>query len=299
MAKEINAQVSIAQEFSGQAYKAVGDYVAKSRKALHEKLAGDTNENERQSLNSELAKLRREEQVMNILIGAAIGAGGASVTKEGLSSAAEKKRDLMIADSKVFPGITDKVTTISNTSGRSDGVRNDQTKIGGTRVDLDSLCGKVNERCVVLRDRMGFPVLDSDGKTQLVLDEKGLVQFDPTAAHMSLDGFLKTEEGQKMFGLTGGVQGIKGTLFGIPYETGSWQDRLIESFAGTHDHIGGKLTGLYDDQGNIKRGMTERERDSYDRGSVAAIVPSASFATAELLPPAIWSAISVLLQGAK
>ncbi len=45
--------------------------------------------------------------------------------------------------------------------------------------------------------------------------------------------------------------------FGTPYEAGSWQDKLIESFAGTHDMIGGKLSGLYDDQGNIKRGMSQ------------------------------------------
>ena len=36
-------------------------------------------------------------------------------------------------------------------------------------------------------------------------------------------------------------------------EITSWQDNLIEAFAGTHDMIGGKLTGLYDGQGNTKR----------------------------------------------
>ena len=36
------------------------------------------------------------------------------------------------------------------------------------------------------------------------------------------DNFLKTPNGQKMAGLTGGVQGAQGTLFGIPYAAGSW-----------------------------------------------------------------------------
>jgi hypothetical protein len=39
-------------------------------------------------------------------------------------------------------------------------------------------------------------------------------------------------ESQKMSGATGGIQGEKGTLFGEPYAAGSWQDKLIEAFAG-------------------------------------------------------------------
>jgi hypothetical protein len=51
---------------------------------------------------------------------------------------------------------------------------------------------------------------------------------------------------------TGCVQGYKGTLFDEPYNAGSWQDKLIGSFAGTHDMIGGKLSGgVYDSQGGI------------------------------------------------
>jgi filamentous hemagglutinin len=103
-----------------------------------------------------------------------------------------------------------------------------------------------------------------------------------------------------MRGLTGGVQGYTGTLFGKPYEKGSWQDKLIESFAGTHDVIGGKLTGLYDDKGNIKQGMSDTERAIYNYGvTTAAIVPSIPFAAAQGLPPEVWNAISILLKAAK
>ena len=63
--------------------------------------------------------------------------------------------------------------------------------------------------------------------------------------------FSKPQMVKKMSGPTGGVQGYKGTLFGTPYVAGSWQDKLIESFAVTHDMIGGKLSGLYDSQGGI------------------------------------------------
>lgn len=34
------------------------------------------------------------------------------------------------------------------------------------------------------------------------------------------------------------------------------QDKLIEAFAEPHDYIGGKRSELYDEQGNIKQGMT-------------------------------------------
>jgi hypothetical protein len=36
----------------------------------------------------------------------------------------------------------------------------------------------------------------------------------------------------------GGVQGEAGKLFGVQYTVGSWQDRLIEAFAGPHDWFG-------------------------------------------------------------
>jgi len=103
-----------------------------------------------------------------------------------------------------------------------------------------------------------------------------------------------------MLGPTGGVQGLQGTLFGVPYSRGSWQDKLIEAFGGTHDVIGGKLTGLYDSQGNIKQGMSDAERAVYNYGvTTTAILPSIPFAAAQGLPPEVWKAISILLSAAK
>lgn len=299
VAKEINAQVTITQEFSGQAYKAVGDYFSEQRAALKNIMDTSKDDQERRKAEASMDQLRREEQVMNVLIGAVIGMGGTATTKEGLSSAAEKMRTVMIEDSKKFRGITDGTTTITNISGPSAGIRSDEVKLGGTRADLDFLCGKNNERCVVLKNEFGQAVLDANGKTQLVLDKNGMVQFDKEAANLSLAGFLDTAEGKKMFGLTGGIQGVKGTLFGVPYEAGSWQDTLIESFSGAHDLIGGKLLGLYDESGNIKRGMTDSSRSIHDKLSTVALIPSAPFAASEMLPPAVWTAISILLQNAK
>ncbi len=298
VAKKINAQVTISQEFSGQAYKLVDDFVDTNSKTLKRKIDESRDEMEKQRLNEELAMVRRSGQVINILIGTAIGYGGAVTTKEALSSAAENMRVLMIEDSERFKGITDGVTTISNTSGNSTGVRNDGEKLGGTRIDEDTLCGKQYYRCKIVATEAGAPILDANGKIQFILDADGRVQFDPVAAKSTLQAFLESDEGQKMRGITGGVQGVKGTLFGIPYEAGSWQDHLIEAFAGTHDYVSGKLLGLYDSRGNLKQGMTQQERDTADRLSAVAVVPSAPFAMAELLPPAVWSAISILLKNA-
>jgi filamentous hemagglutinin len=86
------------------------------------------------------------------------------------------------------------------------------------------------------------------------------------------------------------------TLFGTPCPPGSWQEKLIEAFGGTHDMIGGKLSGLYDEQGNIKRGMSATERNAYDAYSAVAIVPAAPFAAAEEFPPEVWKAIGILLK---
>lgn len=47
-------------------------------------------------------------------------------------------------------------------------------------------------------------------------------------------------ENQKMAGATGGIQGWKGTLFGIPYAADSLPDKVAESFGGPHDLIGGQ-----------------------------------------------------------
>ncbi|MHA6853651.1 hypothetical protein [Ralstonia pseudosolanacearum] len=142
--------------------------------------------------------------------------------------------------------------------------------------------------------------MDANGKTQLALNEKGQVQFDPDAAGVkSLDEFLQTKEGQRLAGATGGIQGVKGTLFGVPYEAGSWQDRLIESFAGTHDLVGGKLSGLYDDQGNATRGRSGSEKMFHETWTMVAISISAPFAMSEQLPSPVWNAISILLKAAK
>jgi filamentous hemagglutinin len=193
-------------------------------------------------------------------------------------------RQLMIEDSKKFKGVTDGKAVLSNTSGVSHGVRGDGMKVGGTRMDLDLLCGPANERCVT----------NPDGS--LAVEPNGNITF--TAG--SFEEFIETSDGKKMIGPAGGVQGAKGKLFGVDYEAGSWQDQMIEAFSGTHDMLGGKLTGLYDEEGNIKRGMSGSERQFYDKAvTTTAVLPSTPFAAAEFLSPDLWKAMSIFLKGAR
>ena len=298
--KEINAQVQITQTFGQQASRAVGDYAQIQRNALHERAKSATAAEEKE-IQTQLNDLSTQERVMNVLIGAVSGMGGTALTKETLSAAADEMRQIMIEDSKKFKGITDGTAPLSNLSGKSEGVRGDGTKIGGTRVDLDGVCGQSNERCKKQVDGEGKFILDEKDIPKLLLNGDGMAQFDYEidGKKISLADFLNTREGQKMAGLTGGIQGAEGTLFGIPYAAGSWQDKLIEAFGGTHDVIGGQAVGLYDEQGNIQRGMTEIETKAYDVWSGAAIAPATPFAAATLLPPEAWKAISILLEASK
>ena len=291
--KDINAQVAITQEFGRAAGKAVSNYSQTQRQELQAQLKKATTDEDKQAVQMKINDLNKEERAMNILIGAVTGVGASSITKEGLSATADQMRQLMIEDSQKFAGVTDGATTLTNMSGTSEGVRGDGVKVGGTRVDLDFLCGVDNKRCKT--------DIDENGVKQLSLNDKGQVQFGGKTAGMSLAKFLEiTQEGKDMSGPTGGIQGMKGTLFGIPYASGSWPDKLIEAFSGTHDMIGGKVSGLYDEQGNIKRGMTDAERSIYNNAvTTTAILPSLPFAAAELLSPEVWKAMSILLKGAK
>jgi filamentous hemagglutinin len=282
--QEIQAQTKITQEFSKQASTAIASYSDQQKKDLQAQINDKKiSEADKAVLQKQLDDVKTEERVLNILVGAVTGFGQTAMTKESLAAAADEMRALMVKDSATFAGVMDSTgKKLSNNSGTSEGVNGDGVKLGGTRVDLDLLCGPGNARC------------SFEKKPDGSIDTSKPVTFNG-----SLDDFLKTPDGQKMSGPTGGVQGYKGTLFGTPYEAGSWQDKLIESFAGTHDMIGGKLSGLYDSQGNIKQGMSPTEKALYDRWAEAAIPVSAPFAAAQGLPPQVWNAIGILLGAAR
>ena len=105
--------------------------------------------------------------MLNILVGAVTGFGQTMVTKESLKAAAEQMREVMIKDSSIFAGVVDSTgRVLSNATGTSEGVNRYGFKLGGTRIDLDKLCGVNDERCMK----------NSDGS--LNLDAQNRIQFD-------------------------------------------------------------------------------------------------------------------------
>ena len=294
--QEIQAQTKITQEFSKQASTAIASYSDQQKKDLQAQIKA-ASDADKATLQKQLDDVKNEERVLNILVGAVTGLGATAVTKESLAAAADEMRTLMVKDSSTFAGVVDSTgKKLSNVSGASEGMNGDGVKLGGTRVDLDLLCGPSNERCTFEKKPDG----SIDTSKPVTFKGPDVQKPDGTTGPQTLDEFLATPDGKKMEGSTGGVQGYKGTLFGTPYEAGSWQDKLIESFAGPHDMIGGKLSGLYDSQGNIKQGMSDTERAVYNYGvTTTAILPSIPFAAAQGLPPEVWNAVSVLLKAAK
>ena len=294
--QEIQTQTQITQEFGKQASTAVQSYSQTQRKELQDQIKTASDE-DKATLQKQLDDVNTQERVLNILVGAVTGFGQTAVTKESLAAAADQMRTLMAKDSATFAGVVDSTgKKLSNNSGTSEGINGDGVKLGGTRVDLDLLCGPDNARCAFEKKPDG----SIDTSKPVTFKGPDVQKPDGSTGPQTFDEFLATSEGQKMSGPTGGVQGYKGTLFGEPYEPGSWQDKLIESFAGTHDMIGGKLSGLYDDQGNIKRGMSQAEKVVYDKAvTTTAILPSLPFAAAQGLPPQVWNAIGIFLGAAK
>ncbi|WP_346309070.1 hemagglutinin repeat-containing protein [Limnohabitans sp.] len=293
--QEVQAQVAITSEFGKQAGKAIKDYSEEQRKSLREQAKNASTPEEKAQTEQALKDVNMQERALNILVGALTGFGGTMLSKEAFSMAGEKMRDLMIEDSQKFAGVVDSTgkPLFSNISGDSSGVNDDGHKIGGTRADLDLLCGAGGARCDISKNPDGS--IDSSKPVKFLGDE--VLNPDGTTSRKSYEDFLKTADGQKMLSAPfGGLQGGDRTLFGQPYEKGSWQDKLIEAFAGPHDLIGGKLSGLYDAQGNATQERTPATIKTQNLWSAAALLPAAPFAASQLLSPEIWKAIAILLK---
>ena len=114
---------------------------------------------------------------------------------------------------------------------------------------------------------------------------------------MSLVDFLyKDPEGKKVSGLTGGIQGGKGTLSDRPYPPGGVLDFMHESYGGSHDFISGTFSSYYDGKGNARRGLSTTQENLYEIWAAVALFPSTPFAMSEALPSEAWRALDVLLK---
>ena len=85
-------------------------------------------------------------------------------------------------------------------------------------------------------------------------------------------------------GWFGGIQGKQGFLFGVPYRPGSWQDALVETYAGPHDYLNSWFS--YDASGNIRAGMSGLERGVSQALNWTDVILATPFGTASAVPPA-------------
>ncbi|MDF3822754.1 hemagglutinin repeat-containing protein [Leptospira sp. 96542] len=270
--QEIESQLRITAEFGHQAHTAVADYSKNKRTELKELLKNASTEQDRQTIQAQIDEINMQERVLNVLIGAVTGFGGAAALRESLDAAADKMRELMIEESKKFPGVVDKdgKLLVSNDSGKSAGLDGDGKKLAGTRIDLEKLCA--DNLCEN----------NADG-TRTFKGSKE--EFEKRLKEFS--------------GPTGGVQGSKGTLFGFEYSPGGFVDHLMESFAGSHDFLFGSRSGLYDDQGNANQARLDGTKTIHEGWSAIGVLGSSPFAAAQGLPPDVWNGIAMFLRAGK
>ncbi|NMU92541.1 adhesin, partial [Achromobacter ruhlandii] len=294
--RQVQAEAEIVAAFGQQAGAAIERHAEQKRGELRQQIKVTEDPEKIKALQAQINEINTQERLLNVAVGALGGSGGVAALQAGLSEAADRMRRYTIADSKKFAGITDGETTLDNKSGESAGIRGDGFKTAGTRVVLDTLCGPTNDQCKRQVDSHGKEILDENGIPKLELDGNGRVQFDRKAAKMTMAEFLETKKGKEMPGPTGGNQGGPGTLLGFEYSPGGILDLAHEAYGGSHDFIGGTLSGFYDEQGNARRGLTPLQKGMYETWTGIALVPATPFALSEALPPQAWKALDILLR---
>ena len=288
--KDINAQVQITQKFNELAPKAAADYANSQMSILKKQAEAEADANKRTELLDEARKWAPNGTyniAMNVIIGAAGGNLGSSVTKETLSWAANEMRQAMIEDSKKFKGICDvQGNCISNMSGQSVGVNGDNTKIAGGRIVLADWCAKG-----------GCEKASEDAPTKSGYKENpdGTVIFAPKddkGNPVSLGEFV--EQHPEWRSPLGGHQGGEGQmeLFGLKfnYEKGSFWDKLAEAYSGTHDTFNSVI--WYDKLGNGKNLEGTGIELVGKAANNANVLFATPFAASVLLPPELWNAIN-------
>ncbi len=277
--KELNLQVNVTRDFKENANRQIGEYLdgqqAAARQELQEALkGGDTAK--RDAALENIYKLQYQRRFLQTLVGIVAGSPDAAVTQGTLSLAATKMREETIKNSMLFPGVVDQDgNEISNISGPSNGLY-DGIKAGGVRVGLDFICGDGNIRCRH----------DTNNGNALILDSKGRVQYIGDDDHKTFDALLKDQTlSGGLYGPTGGFQGGVGMMGPLTYTPGSFLDDLVESYAGTHDLVGGQLPGFYDKEGNTTRDRGPLANAAANTWTVAAIPIATPFAMSELVSP--------------
>ena len=234
--KELNIQVKVTQDFRKNAFSMIDAYVLPKQAELRKQIKEAKTEEEKTVLYGEIYKLQYQKRLLETVVGIVSGSPDVAITQGTLQLAATKMREETLANSRLFKGIKDAKTgkilrNDSYDSGYFDGV-----KLGGVRIDINAICTQGVGSCEKNAD--GLVVFK--GENGLSLEDA----IDPK----------KNEKASGLYGETGGFQPVQGEwnlhFTRIPYSIGSISDMAVESFAGTHDPLGGQIWGWYDKQGN-------------------------------------------------
>ncbi|WP_065236907.1 hemagglutinin repeat-containing protein [Gallibacterium genomosp. 3] len=265
--KELNIQVKVTQDFRKNAFKTINNYVLPKQAKLREQIKQANTEAEKTALYKEIYKLQYQKRLLETVVGIVAGSPDLAITQGTLQLAATKMREESLANSRKFKGIIDaKTGTIlrndSYDSGYFDGV-----KLGGVRIDINAICS--TNRCIIGSD--GSITYKGDENFPRLEDA-----IDPS----------KNELAKDLYGETGGFQSISGEwnlhFTRIPYGIGSISDHLVESYAGTHDLLGGQIWGWYDQQGNTSEKNTFQDKAA-KATTIVAIPVATPFAMADLM----------------
>ena len=238
--KELNIQVKVTQDFRKNAFSMIDAYALPKQAELRKQIKEAKTEEEKTALYGEIYKLQYQKRLLETVVGIVSGSPDVAITQGTLQLAATKMREETLANSRLFKGIKDAKTgkilrNDSYDSGYFDGV-----KLGGVRIDINAICTQGVGSCEKNAD--GLVVFK--GENGLSLDDA----IDPN----------KNQKAKDLYGPTGGFQSVEGGWYSdgkviTPYKPGNISDHLVESFAGTHDLLGGQMWGWYDKQGNTSQ----------------------------------------------
>lgn len=281
--KELNLQVNVTRDFRENANQQISSYLdgkqAAARAELKQAIEA-RDDVKRDAALAEVYKLQYQRRFLQTLVGIVAGSPDVAITQGTLALAATKMREETIKNSLLSPPIEDKEGTwFSNVSGDSNGLY-DGIKAGGVRMSLDIFCKTNNTRCKQ----------NADGS--LALNENGRYVMAGDTQYPTFKELLDTEkndEAKGLYGPTGGFQGTGGLMGPISYKPGNlfgdMLDQLVESYAGTHDYIGGQVPGFYDSLGNTSRDRQPGTKIAAETWTIAAIPLATPFAMSELVSP--------------
>ncbi|PSJ80660.1 hypothetical protein C7N83_04905 [Neisseria iguanae] len=236
---------------------------------LRDKINLAQSKEEKEALYEELYTLQYQKRLAETVVGAISGSPGSALSQGGLQLAATWMRKQTLDNSRQSPVITDGTTTVGNVE--YDSAYFDGVKLGGTRVNVDIICGINMERCVKQSDDSYFYTGGKEEK------DRHLVTLDDA---INPD---KNNRASDLYGATGGFQSEQGQFFGIPYTIGSLFDFVVEGYAGTHDFSGGQIWGFYGDKGNATRDNGKLADIAAEVITVIAIPVATPFALSDIL----------------